>query len=277
MFGQVSSLPPSYIPAEMTVARVSLAGGVGEVVQAFLAPGVVPPGFAHRCRQAAAHRHLIPLDGRDLPPLRGEWLARPFHRSPDGEVCRRLDALLAGDSLLLSLPGMEIQDEAVLRQVYARAGRPYPALHHAPLAILLAALHPTLSPAMAEVALQRERFLYSQLSCAWHHTRTDSLHCAEALVRRAAYSLLAILCPLYHLPLLPASHRPPEPWGEGREWREEGAGVGYEGASTRGRRRGRGRGKVVLTEEVKERWRSREEGRRASPLPFTALLKTTEM
>ena len=118
-----------------------------------------------------------------------EFLGCSQELRPDGEVCRRLDALLAGDTLLLSLPGMEIQDEAVLRQVYARAGRPYPALHHAPLAILLAALHPTLSPAMAEVALQRERFLYSQLSCAWHHTRTDSLHCAEALVRRAAYSL----------------------------------------------------------------------------------------
>ena len=276
----MTSLPPTYIPAEVAVARVSLVGGVEEVVQAFLAPGEVPPGFAHRCRQAAGRLHQIPLDGRDMPPLRGQWLAEPFRRTADDEVCRRLDALLNGATLLLSLPGMEVQDEAVLRLVYTRAGRPCPALHQAPLALLLAALHPALSPAMAEVALQRERFLYSPVSCAWHHTRTDSLHCTEAVVRRAGYSMLAILCPLFHLPLLPASHLPPEPWGEVgevQEWREEGGVVGCGGASTRGRRRGKGRGRMVLTEEVKERWRNREDARGATSLSFTTLPKTTEV
>ena len=205
----------AYIPAELAVLRCTLDGGVEEVLQAFLDPGPLPTGYTYRCGEHARRTHNIPLDGRDVH--HGQAGAG-FRRHTDAAACLELGHLLAGAREVFYLQGQEEQDRSIVSLLHSRAGLPPPLLTLLPLAHLFSALRPVLTPGLAEVQLQRERFLYSPgLSCAWHTSRTESLACCVAVARRAVYCLLELVCPQLDIQLLPGRHLP----DQGEEKREE--------------------------------------------------------
>jgi hypothetical protein len=185
VFAMTATLPQVCVPAELSLVRLSLAAGLEAGMQAFLQPGIIPTGFTFKCREAE-RRHRVPLDGRDLAPLRQIGMKElvKFQRCEDVEVCRNLAQFLDSCGEVFSVAGQEEQDMTVVSLLHSRAGLPPPSLCWLPLPRLLSALHPQLTPAMAEVELQRDRFLYSPgLPCDWHQTRTDTVLCTQAVVR----------------------------------------------------------------------------------------------
>ena len=212
VFAFSESLPPVCVPAELAVVRFSLNAGIETALQAFLQPGSIPTGYSFQCREAEK-QHMVPLDGLDIETHHQIGMEEPveFRRSEDIEVCRKFAEFLYNCQEVFFLPGREQQDKAVVSLIHSRGGLPVPRLVWLPLPQLLAALHPDLSPAMAEVELQKERFLYSEgLACNWHQTRTDTIHCSQAVVRRNVFCLLELVSPYHNLKLLPGYHVPHE-------------------------------------------------------------------
>jgi hypothetical protein len=207
------------VPAEVCVARVTLAGGVQVVLREFIAHGDLPLGYRADCVANADKTHKIPLNLVRTPlnsnRPSGQECANSDHR---GLLARLADLLGAGLPPLYTLPRARRQAGLVLAWLQERAG-PGPALRLYSLPCLLFQLArvggevtggtqvPTVS--LAEVQLDRDWFLYTPgMACAWHQQRDETVHCSEALVRRWSYILLHICCPRLQLPLLPGRHRP---------------------------------------------------------------------
>jgi len=215
------------VPAEMSLARMSLRQGVEETYHVFIEPGPIPKGYRADCTENSNATHKIPLDlamfnsnyqeivedvlefllslsdSGDLPPL----YCLPKYKRQNQMVLswllERVEEDLAKevDFKLYSLP--------VLLYELAREEN-----KSTNTSLSLSSLSgcdtkvPTIS--IAEVQLGRDMFIYTPgLSCSWHEDLETYL-CTTATVIRWAYILFYLCCPLYSLDLVPGKHCPLE-------------------------------------------------------------------
>ena len=201
------------VPAELCLARVSLAGGVEEMLHFMIAHGPLPLGYRADCLATSAKTHKIPLDlegaDADYPGilerialfLGSKMKSPPLYLLPKAKHQTRLvldwlqEKSASGQVArlqLYSLPCLLFHLVRVGREV--QGGLQVPTIN------------------IAEVQLDRDVFLYTPgVACTWHEEHDEPVHCSVGIVRRWAYILLHLSCPRHHLDLLPGSHLPSAP------------------------------------------------------------------
>jgi len=213
------------VPAELSLARVSLRQGVEEVYQVFIEPGTLPKGYRADCTENSEATHKIPLDlalfngnyqqiledmlefllghpdCMELPPLYSlpkfkkqnvmvlGWLLDRVQCDLVEEVNFKLYSL---PILLYELAREENRSTATSLSMSSLSGSDTRV--------------PTIS--IAERQLDSDRFIYTPgLSCTWHE-EIETSHCTSATVMRWSFMMFSLTCHLYGLELLPGKHKP---------------------------------------------------------------------
>jgi len=215
------------VPAEMSLARISLRQGVQETYHVFIEPGPIPKGYRADCTENSNATHKIPLDlamfnsnyqeivedvlefllslsgSGDLPPL---YCLPKYKRQNQMVLSWLLDRV---DEDLAKEVNFKLYSLPVLLYELAREEN-----KSTNTSLSLSSISgcdtkvPTIS--IAEVQLGRDMFIYTPgLSCSWHEDLETYL-CTTATVIRWAYILFSLCCPLYSLDLVPGKHSPLE-------------------------------------------------------------------
>eukprot|EP00092_Neocalanus_flemingeri_P036322 GFUD01039544.1.p1 GENE.GFUD01039544.1~~GFUD01039544.1.p1 ORF type:complete len:425 (+),score=152.86 GFUD01039544.1:78-1352(+) len=213
------------VPAELSLARVSLRKGVEEIYQEFIEPGTLPKGYRADCTENSASTHKIPLD---LALFNGNY------QQIVEEMLEFLLALPDSGELppLYCLPKYKDQNQQVLAWLLDRvqtdlADEVAFKLYSLPVLLYELAREenrstdtslsmsslsgcdtkvPTIS--LAEAQLDRDMFIYTPgLSCSWHE-EVETSYCTSAKVTGWSYMMFSLCCPLYGLELLPGKHVP---------------------------------------------------------------------
>jgi len=213
------------VPAELSLARVSLRHGVEEIYHEFIEPGTLPKGYRADCTENSNATHKIPLDlalfnGNyqqivedmlefllalpecgDLPPL----YCLPKYKRQNQLVLDWLLDRVQGD--LAEEVKFNLYSLPVLLYELAREEN-----RSTDTSLSMSSLSgcdtkvPTIS--VAEAQLDRDLFIFTHgLSCSWHE-EVETSHCTSATVSRWSFILLSLCCPLYGLELLPGKHLP---------------------------------------------------------------------
>jgi len=204
------------VPAEISLARVSLSSGVEEVYHELIHPGPLPLGYRADCIYNASKTHKIPLDmagaNQDYSSILA-GITSFIGRTPSGQV-----------PPVYILPKFRFQTQRVVNWLKEKANRvsdtlsnlfslPCLLFHMARVGKEIPGCVYVPTEHLAEVQLDRDVFLYTVgMACAWHQEQDETVHCSAALVRRWAFIFCHICCPRHELELLPGRHRPfPKP------------------------------------------------------------------
>jgi len=215
------------VPAEMSLARISLRKGVEEVYHVFIEPGPVPKGYRADCTENSNATHKIPLDLAmfnanyqeivedvlefllplpdcgELPPL----YCLPKYKRQDQLVLAWLLGRVEED--LAKEVNFKLYSLPVLLYELAREENKSTSasLSMSSLSVCDTKV-PTIS--IAEVQLDRDMFIYTPgLSCSWHEDLETYL-CTTATLTRWSYIIFSLCCPLYSLVMVPGKHCPLE-------------------------------------------------------------------
>jgi len=204
------------VPAEIALARVSLANGVEEVYHELVHPGPLPLGYRADCIYNASKTHKIPLDMA---------VANQNYSSILSGINSFLGTTLNVQAPpVYILPKFLMQTQRVLTWLQEKANQvpktlinlfslPCLLFHLARVGKELPGCVYVPTENLAEVQLDRDVFLYTVgMACTWHQEQDETVHCSAALVRRWAFILCHICCPRHELELLPGRHKPsPKP------------------------------------------------------------------
>jgi len=211
------------VPAEISVAKMSLRLGVETVFHAFIEPGPLPKGYRADCIENAEATHKIPLD-------------LVFHDANYidiyGSILNLLNTENSGSlAALYCLPKFRERNSLVLDWLKLKAGDSVGEgeLHLYSLPGLLSQLAkavpegkvlrvPTVS--IAEAQLERDTFIHWAGMDCQYHSEVETTHCTSGMVRRWAFTLCSLVCPALGIELLAGSHKPPHQ-GQAQSLREE--------------------------------------------------------
>jgi len=230
------------VPAELSIARISLRRGLQDMYHTFIEPGPIPKGYRADCYENSKATHKIPLD---LNLMNGNY---------EEIIEEILEFLLPSDAVqsmprLFTLPRHYRQTQLVLDWLKGRAGGELADLVTFKLASLPVLLFhlmqdsavevgesersstagscsaatnsswssaaatdgrervPTVS--LAEAQLERDLYIYvSELDCDWHRENVETMHCTSASLARWSFMLFSLACPRYRLPMLAGVHYP---------------------------------------------------------------------
>jgi len=232
------------VPAEISLARVSLANGVEEVYHQLIHPGPLPLGYRADCIYNASKTHKIPLD------LAG---ANQNYSSILAGITSFVGTSASGEApLVYVLPKFRLQTQRVVNWLQEKAGQvsnnnlvfnlfslPCLLFHLARVGKELPGCVYVPTENLAEVQLDRDVFLYTVgMACVWHQEQDETVHCSAALVRRWAFILCHICCPRHELELLPGRHKPfPKPPYSYSRGLSSGSSVSASSCRREGRRR----------------------------------------
>jgi len=204
------------VPAEISLARVSLANGVEEVYHQLIHPGPLPLGYRADCIYNASKTHKIPLDMVEANQNYSSILAGITSfvgRTASGQV-----------PPVYILPKFRFQTQKVVTWLQEKANQvsntlnnlfnlPCLLFHMARVGKEIPGCVYVPTENLAEVQLDRDVFLYTVgMACNWHQEQDETVHCSLALVRRWAFIFCHICCPRHELELLPGRHKPfPKP------------------------------------------------------------------
>jgi len=218
VFVKTEEDPPFYVPAEISIAKFSLQGGVLDIYQAFTVPGDIPLGYKRLCLESSRDGHKIPLEVEHMEFDQTVYKEKviEFKQTADEKILQDIPAFLSGSGIVFCMPEKISQCEGVLSTIAHRSNRVTPAIQILSLPELLFRLvkrsgegNVLPSTNMAEIELEKERFLYQAgLSCAWHENMTDTNTCTSATVWRWCFTVLDLTCQHYKIPLVSGKHIP---------------------------------------------------------------------
>jgi len=212
------------VPAELSIARMSLKEGVHEIYHVFIDPGMPPKGYMAECIETAEATHKIPLD---LPNSKRNYQ----------EIVEDLIEFLLDHSEdlppIYCLPKFNRQNKLVLDWLLSKIRQDFATeikFRFLSLPVLLYELArednrsiinssfsvstfsgydfkvPTIS--IAEAQLGRDTFIYIPgLSCKWHED-IETIYCTTSIVNSYCYMIFSLCCQFYGIDLKPGKHCP---------------------------------------------------------------------
>jgi len=214
------------VPAELSLARISLKEGIIDVYQVFIEPGTIPKGYRSDCMANSAATHKIPLDFN--------LFVGDYNKILEDILEMMLkDDTEDGLPPLYCMPKLFSQNKLVLNWLIKKSRTTLIEedefrLHSLPILLFemtrennksLDSSFTTLSSmsliknrvptlAIAEAQLERDTFMYMPGMCCDWHQEIETIHCTKASVMGLSYILFSLVCPLYALPMASISHMP---------------------------------------------------------------------
>ena len=214
------------VPAELSLARISLKQGIIDVYQVFIEPGTIPKGYRSDCMANSAATHKIPLDFNQFNGDYNNILEDILEVMLKDEVEDGLPPLYCMPKLLSqnrlimnwlikkSRTNLIEEDEfkfhslpillfEMTRETNKSLDSSFTTLSSVSL---IKNRVPTL--AIAEAQLDRDTFMYMPGMCCDWHQEMETIHCTKASVLGWSYILFSLVCPLYAIPMASISHMP---------------------------------------------------------------------